>query len=153
MATVRDLLGLGLALAVAVGCSGGAPTTAPSGAPVPVTPAPPPEVKQPQLESELVQTVKGQPKSNTHRMSRDKDGKPFYTIDGFATTVVVGETTVKYDLTFEAHRGGKDVYKFTYTVTTNGNARTTTTEVAYDGRKTVLVEDEFGSLVLQPPTK
>jgi hypothetical protein len=150
MSTVRACFGL--ALAVAVGCSRPVPTPAPSETSVSVTPTPAPEDKRPQLESVLVQTVKGQlPSTNT--MTRDKDGKPFHSVEGFATTVQVGEIALKYELTFEAHRGGQDVYKFTYTVTSNGNSRTTTNAVAYDSRKTVLVEDEFGSLVLQPPTK
>lgn len=106
------------------------------------------------FQSELVHThsINGSGGSGTHRSTHYDDGKPFTAVQEYSTTVREGTTTLKYDLAFAEHRDGKDIYKLSYAVTTAKGAETKSSEAAYDGNRTVIIEDEYGSLVLHPPS-
>ena len=150
---MRGALGcvfVGLLLAVAAGCSRSAPTPA-DGAP----PASVAEGKGPKFESELVHThtVDGKGGSGAYKGTRYEDGKPFNVVENYTTTIKGGSTTLKYEVAFVTHRDGKDVYKLTYTVAKAEGTETKTSEATYEGGRTVLVEDQYGSFVLQPPSK
>jgi hypothetical protein len=156
---MRAILGCGLTglvLAIAVGCSRSAPTAAGSGPPSSApSPTPAAERKRPTFESELVHTntLNGGTGSSSHKSTRYDDGRPFTAVENFSTTLAGGPVTLKYEVVFVAHRDGKDVYKWTYTVAKAGGSETRGSEATYDGKRTVLVEDRYGSLVLQPPSK
>lgn len=142
-----------LSLALTAGCSRSG--SAPGGGDPPAPVAAAAEGKRPKFESELIHThtVNGGTGSSHHTSTRYDDGKPFRAVENWSTSVTGGPVTLKCEVAFVAHRDGKDVYKVSYTVGKAGGSTTTTREVAYDGKRTVAVEDEYGSLVLQPPTK
>jgi hypothetical protein len=151
---MRRALGcVAIGLTLVAGCSRPAPTPAGGESPAPAVPAA--AGKRPKFESELVatHTVNGGTGSSAHKSTRYDDGKPFTTVENYSTTIKGSSVTLKYEVAFVAHRDGKDVYKLTYTVEKAGGAETKTTEAAYDGKRAVLVEDQNGSLVLQPPSK
>lgn len=106
------------------------------------------------FQSELVYThsINGSSGSGIHRSTRYDGGQPFITVEEYSAILREGTTTLNFNLAFAAHRDGKDVYKLSYTVKTAEGAETKSSEVAYDGNRTVVVEDEYGSLVLQPPS-
>ncbi|OWK45649.1 hypothetical protein FRUB_01980 [Fimbriiglobus ruber] len=96
----------------------------------------------------------GQDGATTHGVYRGAAGKSAVGAgERYSQTATVGPVSVTFELTFVAHRGGKDVFRLTYTVTDSGRTETKTSEVEYDGTRTVAVEDKHGSVVIQPPGK
>jgi hypothetical protein len=142
-----------IGLSLAAGCS--RPGSHSAGAEQPAAVAPAADEKRPKFESELVatNTLNGGTGSSVHKSTRYDDDKPFTAVDNYSTTIKGGPVTLKYEVAFVAHRDGKDRYKLTYTVEKAGGSETKTSEAAYDGKRAVLVEDQYGSLVLQPPSK
>jgi hypothetical protein len=155
MRGIPGCLVVGLALAAAVGCTRSAPAPAGEGPPASATVPAGGDGARPKFESELVHTstLDGGTGSSTYKSTRNEDGKLFTVADAIATTIKGATVTLKFEVVFVAHRRGKDVYKVTYSVAKGGATQTTTQEAAYDGTRTVLVEDQYGSLVLQPPSR
>src|SRR5262245_59221575 len=155
---MRGTLGclfVAVALAAAVGCNRSAPTpgagVSPASAAVPADG----DGGRAKFEPELLHTntLDGGNGSSSYTSTRNDDGKLFTWANGVTTTIKGRTVTLTFGVAFVGHRNGKDVYKLTYTVKKAEGAQTTTREAAYDGTRTVLVEDEYGSPVLQPPSK
>jgi hypothetical protein len=111
---------------------------------------------RPRYESELSysHTVNGGKSSGTDRGTRYTDGKPFRVVDKFV--LASGDPKdafhIRIEVGFVVHRSGKDLYRVSYTARKGGGLQTTTSEMQYDGRRLVLIEDENCTVVLQPPT-
>ena len=137
-----------LLLTSAVGCSRSAPTPSSGEPPTPAAVPPSSEGKRPKFEYELVHTNAldgGTGSSVTKGGTRD--------VVSHAITIKGRAVTFKCEIAYVGHRDGKDVYKLTYTVEKAGGAESTMKDTAYDGTRTVLIEDQYGTLVLQPPSK
>ena len=124
---MRGILGcvvVALTLTCAAGCSRSAPTPG-SVPPSPNAVPPGDEEKRQKFESELVHTnaLDGGAGSSVFKGTRYDDGKPFTAIDSHATTFKGRTVTLKYEVAFAGQRGGKDVYKLTYTVEKAGGLR------------------------------
>jgi hypothetical protein len=137
-----------VALALATGCPG------PSGTPAskPATPVAADEPTVQKFEAELVHTLVGGGGS-THSNTRTVDGKSSVVVGNITNKVSLGKTTLTTKIEVVGHRAGKDVYKLTYTVAKPEGSQTKSTEVSYEGQRKVLVEDEYGTLVIRPPAK
>ena len=98
-------------------------------------------------------TVNGGTGSSNHTSTRYDNEKPFSAVENWSTTVKAGPITLKCEVVFVAHRDSKDVYKVTYTVAKAEGSETKTNEIPYDGKRAVLIEDQYSTLVLQPPSK
>lgn len=142
-------------LAATAGCSRSAPESATVTLPAPPPAGPGVAAKGPRFESELINTytVDGGTSSGKHTSTRYDNDKPFTAAENVASTFKGSTTTVKFELKFVEHRDGKDIYKLKYTVEKAEGSSTTTREASYDGKRTVLLEDPYGSIVMQPPTK
>ena len=155
---MREILGcviVALLLTSAVGCSRSGPSPTGGEQPDPVTVSTAADGKRPKFESELVytHTINGGTGSSNHTSTRYDDGKPFRAVENWSTSIKGGPVTLDCEVAFVTHRDGKDVYKIKYTVGKAGGSETRTTEAGYDGKRTVLSEDQHGTLVLQPPAK
>lgn len=147
MRPIRNALTLVVFASLAAGCS--------RPAPAPTAPGSLAADRGPKFESELVYTysVGGGKGRGTDRSVRYDGDKPFVAVTNWKATQAGGGVTLTYDLAFVEHRGGKDVFKTAYTVTTGGATETRRFETEYDGKRTVVVEDKYGSVVLQPPSQ
>lgn len=147
----RRIVTFGLLAALATGCSRSAPAPGPT-APGAATAAD----KGPKFESELVYAyvINGAKLGGVGRSFHHDGGKPFAVAgERWKGTQSAGNITLSSEVAFVGHRDGKDFYKTTYTVTEAGTTVTKTSEASYDGKRTILVEDNHGFLALQPPTQ
>ena len=143
----RTVAFLGLIGTVAAGCSPATPAPAVGQGPVVAD-------KGPKFESELTYSwAIGEAKfEGAHRGSRYDGDKSIKVGERWSSTSTAGDTKLVVTVAFVGHRDGKDVFKFTSSLTEGGKTVTRDGETEYDGKRTVVLENKFGSMVVQPPT-
>jgi hypothetical protein len=143
-------LDLRCSLALAVVAAGGCSPSAP--APNKQSQGDPYRGRKPAFECELVHSLVGTGHESIFRTFRYDSGRPFAWVNELSAAIPVGSTTVNFGVWFVVHWGGKDVYDFEYTAGAGASEERKTSRVQYAGARTVLIEDQFGTLFLRPPS-